>query len=244
MPKKIFLVIKSKVTNFLRPKKLDQLSYLDALNLSTLRERFTYIYLLNHWGSLETRSGFGSELSYTENLRKELPVLIKQFSIKKIFDGPCGDFNWMQHFLKTVDVEYIGGDIVEQMIESNSMKYKNENISFIHMDLVKDRHPSADLMICRDCLFHLSFKDIKFLLERFIESNSKYLLTTTHKNKNNSFVNKDIISGDYRMIDLFSPPYNFDSTPLSRIDDWMAPEPEREMCLWSRDQIISLEKSI
>ena len=186
--------------------------------------------------------GFG--VLYTENLRKELPVLIKKFSIKKIFDGACGDFNWMQHFLKTVDIEYIGGDIAEQLIHSNNIKYKNDKISFIHIDLVNHHYPTADLMICRDCLFHLSYKDTRFLLDRFIESNSKYLLATTHKNKNNSFVNKDIVSGDYRMTDLFSPPYNFNPSPLSRIDDWMAPEPEREMCLWSRDQIISLKNSL
>jgi len=93
-------------------------------------------------------------------------------------------------------------------------------------------------MICRDCLFHLSFQDTKSVLENFIQSNSTYLLTTTHKNMGGSFINKDISTGDFRCIDLFSKPYNFPTDPLYTIDDWIAPDPERQMCLWNREQVL------
>jgi NH3-dependent NAD+ synthetase len=49
----------------------------------------------------------------------------------------------------------------------------------------------------------------------------------------------ELFCHDFREIDLFSTPYSFDPEPIERIDDWMYPEPEREMCLWSRDQIIA-----
>ena len=39
--------------------------------------------------------------------------LIKDFEIKSIFDAPCGDLNWMQEILKTIDINYHGSDIVE-----------------------------------------------------------------------------------------------------------------------------------
>ena len=210
-----------------------------VLFLKSNEDRFTWIYKNNYWSSSESRSGTGSTLKYTENLRKELPNLFRQYSIQKVFDAPCGDFNWMKHLLPSVDVHYIGGDIVKPLVEDLNINHKSEKVSFIHFDLIKDTPPQVDLMICRDCLFHLSFEDTKAVIENFIKSKSSYLLTTTHININNLFANKDISTGDFRCIDLFSSPYNFPHDPLYTIDDWIAPDPERQMCLWSREQIIS-----
>jgi len=102
--------------------------------------------------------------------------------------------------------------------------------------LIKDEFPNAHLMICRDCLFHLSYEDTRLVLKNFINSGIQYLLTTTHKNIS-GFQNRNISTGSFRKIDLFSTPYSFDSSPIARIDDWKYPEPEREMCLWSSEQI-------
>ena len=59
-------------------------------------EIFDNIYEMNYWRNCESLSGDGSTLNYTENLRKQLPNLIKAFSINTIYDAPCGDFNWMR----------------------------------------------------------------------------------------------------------------------------------------------------
>ena len=93
-------------------------------------------------------------------------------------------------------------------------------------------------MICRDCLFHLSFNDTKLFLQNFIESKILYLLTTTYIN-NGEFSNQNIKTGDFRLIDLFSAPYHFEENVLYRIEDSIPNETPREMCLWSREQIIS-----
>jgi hypothetical protein len=210
----------------------------EVLSLQSSEDRFTWIYENNFWSSSESRSGAGSTLKYTENLRKELPNLFRKYSIEKIFDAPSGDFNWMSHLLPTVKIEYIGGDIVKPLIENLNSKHKSTNISFVHFDLIKEIPPEVDLMICRDCLFHLSFQDTKSVLENFIKSKSTYLLTTTHKNLGNLFANRDISTGDFRCIDLFSAPYRFPADPLFVIEDWIAPDHERQMCLWSREQIL------
>lgn len=210
-----------------------------VLSMNSIESRFTWIYNKNYWSSNESLSGTGSTLKCTENLRKELPKLFAQFSINTVFDAPCGDFNWMRHFLPCVDVQYIGGDIVKPLIEKLNENFKSSKASFVHFDLINNIPPQVDLMICRDCLFHFSFEDAKAVLGNFIKSNSKYFLTTTHKNTNSLFKNRDISTGDFRRIYLFLPPYNFPCDPLYTIDDWMAPEPERQMCLWSREQIIS-----
>ena len=219
-------------------KQLKYKKFQRVLSLKSNEDIFTWIYKNNYWSSNESFSGTGSTLKYTKNLRKELPNLFSRYSIQKIFDAPCGDFNWMRHLLPFVKIKYIGGDIVKPLIDNLNINYKSNRISFLHFDLIREIPPKVDLMICRDCLFHLSFQDTKFVLENFIKSKSTYLLTTTHKNMDSSFINRDILTGDFRRIDLFSKPYNFPTNPLEVIEDWMLPEPERQMCLWDREQIL------
>ena len=212
------------------------------LEMENIEDRFTEIYKNNVWGNFESVSGNGSTLEGTQNLRTQLPELIQQYSIHTLFDAPCGDFNWMRLLLKTVNINYIGGDIVLPLIEAHQSNFKNAQTNFIHIDLTKDELPDADLMVCRDCLFHLSYQDTKLVLQNFINSNIKYLLTKTYI-KSDEFINRDITTGDFRLIDLFSAPFNFDQDVLFRIDDTIPNEIPREMCLWSREQIlIALEK--
>jgi len=112
---------------------------------------------------------------------------------------------------------------------------KSIQVPFIHIDLIKANFPQADLMICRDLLIHLSYSDVKSFLKNFVDSGIPYILTTTHKNS--GFANKDIATGDFKLMDLFSHPYNFPTNPLVAFDDWVAPNPEGQMCLWSREQV-------
>lgn len=199
-------------------------------------ERFSQIYKTNYWGSAESKSGPGSTVQYTENLRKHLPGLFEKFKIESVLDAPCGDFNWMKLVVAECPLDYTGGDIVRELVETNNEKYRTDRVRFVHLNIIKDPLPQAQLMICRDCLFHFSFADTRLFLENFVKSDIEYLLTTSHLNTQ-GFVNQDIPMGSFRMIDLFLAPYNFDNQPLARIDDFVHPQPGREMCLWSKAQI-------
>jgi len=204
--------------------------------LTSNEDRFTWIYRKNYWQSDESKSGTGSTLAYTANLREKLPGLFRKYSITSIFDAPCGDFNWMGELIRTLDIEYTGADIVAPLIDSLKKRYGRQGRKFVHLDIIAGRLPKADLMICRDCLFHLSYADTRAVLENFVASGTPYILTTTHKD-DGKFTNQDIQTGFYRRINLFAPPYSLPETPLARIDDWIPPDPEREMCLWSREQV-------
>lgn len=224
---------------YLSPSQRTERKFRKILLNSSNREKFNWIYAHNYWGSSESLSGSGSSLHYTENLRRELPHLINLFSISVIFDAPCGDLNWMSSLLPLINIEYIGGDIVGKNISNLNKKYANQRTKFIELDIINNEFPKADLMICRDCLFHFSYEDTKSVLEKFLKSEIKYFLTTTHKpTLGRHFENKNIITGDFRYINLFSSPYNFPPATLYTIDDWVAPDQERIMCLWSRDQIL------
>ncbi|MGA0133216.1 MAG: class I SAM-dependent methyltransferase [Opitutales bacterium] len=204
--------------------------------MGSIEERFTWIYENNYWQEGESASGTGSTLRYTENLRKELPGLFSRFGVQKIFDAPCGDFNWMRLVVASTGVRYQGADIVRPMIESLQTRHGSERVTFVHLDLIRGPFPRADLMVCRDCLFHLSYADARRVLENFVASGTPYLLTTTHRD-DGTWVNRDIPTGGFRPMDLFAPPYSLPRDPLARVEDWVAPDPEREMCLWSREQV-------
>ncbi|WP_215309074.1 hypothetical protein [Polynucleobacter sp. Adler-ghost] len=176
-------------------------------------------------------------MSYTKNLRDNLPLMLNKFKIQSIFDAPCGDFNWMKKFLADYPIKYIGGDIVLPLIDINNKKYSCDSINFIHIDITEQPLPYADLLINRDCLFHLSNSDIKKFFINYLNSNIPYILTTSHIN-DYDFINSDIDTGDFRLIDLFGEPYNLTSNYLFQISDWQKPENMRSMFLWHRDQIL------
>lgn len=198
---------------------------------------FTRIYETNWWGSEESVSGKGSTLAYTANLREKLPGLLEKMAVRKVFDAPCGDFNWMRHVIQSYEVNYIGGDIVPQLIDRNNEVYQNDRTRFVVANVITDNFPQADIWICRDCLIHFSFNDILATFENFARSEIDYLLTTTHVNQA-GFKNMDIRTGDARVIDLFSEPFFLPRNYLDAVDDWHGREVPRMMVLFSRQQVI------
>lgn len=209
----------------------------ELLCANGLEERFTRIYETNFWGSAESVSGEGSTLDYTRALRAALPMLFARHGIRRVFDAPCGDFNWMQHLVRGSSLDYTGADIVAPMIRALSLEHGGPAVRFLHVDITAGPFPPADLWLCRDCLFHLSYADIRRALQVYLDSGIPYVLTSTHRNPGNYFMNTDIRSGDFRRIDLFSPPFGLSRDVLAAIDDWRPPEPPRQMCLWRRDQV-------
>ena len=210
----------------------------NLFKIKSVEEKFNKIYSTNYWFDNESRSGTGSSLRSTENIRFHLPIILEKFNIKKIFDAPCGDFNWMPQVLKSVEIDYLGSDIVKDLIVSNK-KYENDKIKFSKLDILVDKLPTSDLMICRDCLFHFSYKDIFSFLNNFLSSDIKYILLTSHLNTEHKFENKDIVTGDFRKIDLFSKPFNFEKNYIYSFDDKDKLEIQhfKQMYLFSKLQI-------
>lgn len=179
-----------------------------------LESVFTYIYANNSWGHPESVSGHGSSLAKTVQIRKEIPFLLRKYKIRSVFDAPCGDLNWMKE-LDLSNVEYIGGDIVQALVRKNKKRYKNFGKKFVKINVISVVPPKSDLILCRDLLIHLPLKDCKEVVNRFIESGSKYLLTTTYIHHPE---NLDIKPGAWRPVNLKLPPFFFPE-PLQLIED-------------------------
>lgn len=178
-------------------------------------EVFTEIYNTNHWHSSESISGEGSEIEQTASLINDLDKLLSDLKIASVLDLPCGDFNWMQK-VDLSNIDYIGADIVEDLIMNNKMQYKERgNLKFKVLNLITDPLPKSDMIIVRDCLVHLSYKDIKSVIKNIKLSGSKYLLTTTFTNHS---MNLDVVTGDWRPLNLQKKPFNF-SSPILVINE-------------------------
>ena len=176
---------------------------------------FQHHYESNWWGNAESVSGAGSTLLYSANIRNELPRLVQELGIRVILDAPCGDFNWFKAIESKSPILYLGGDIVGPLVERNRALHKTGGRSFMRLDIVNDELPEADLWLSRDCLFHLSERDIFLALDNFLRSKIEYLLTSIH---GQCKLNTDIPSGWFRLLDLQLPPFNL-GQPIRLIDD-------------------------
>jgi hypothetical protein len=201
------------------------------LMFKSQREIFNTIYETNLWGDAHSRSGPGSNLIQTEQVRHALPRLIRNLHISTMLDIPCGDFHWMKELDLQLE-QYIGADIVEEIVKQNVSRYGSDKRQFVHLDIVKDRLPKADLILCRDLFGHFSFKDIKNAVTRIKASGSTYLLTTTYVD---TTVNEHIFTGLFRPINLEKPPFNF-PTPLEIINEQCTEDvslyKDKSLALW------------
>jgi len=174
-----------------------------ALSGLTLEERFEQIYKTNLWSDTESRSGAGSSLDATASLRISLPPLLRSLDTRRLLDVPCGDFNWMSH-VDLTGIDYVGGDIVESIIETNRARYESADRKFMRVDLTSGPLPDADVILCRDCLVHFSFANIMAAFRTMRGSRARYLLTTTFLDRE---ANKDIVDGDWRPLNLVQAPF-------------------------------------
>jgi hypothetical protein len=174
-------------------------------NLSQGSRVFEQMHWENVFAGGESVSGPGSSLEQTAEIRQRLPLLIADLDVKSLLDLPCGDFNWMRHVGFGVD-DYIGGDIVPQLIENNRQLYAAPHRRFMVIDLLHQLLPRVDLILCRDCLVHFSFAEITTALKNFKRSGSSYLLTTMFTSR---IINTDIATGDWRTLNFQLPPFSF-----------------------------------
>ena len=196
---------------------------------AVFRDRYRH----NEWDNAESVSGPGSTLVYTVNIRDAIPRLVDELGVRTILDAPCGDFNWFRAIEWKTPVRYLGGDIVEDLVKRNRTLYGSDHTAFTVLDITRDVLPRADLWLCRDCLFHLSERDIFLTLARFIESDIAYLLTSNHSECE---LNRDIPTGAFRLLNLRLPPFSL-GEPLRVIDDWIEGFPVRHLVLWKREAV-------
>ncbi|HEV2706829.1 MAG TPA: class I SAM-dependent methyltransferase [Pyrinomonadaceae bacterium] len=197
---------------------------------------FADIYRNNLWADPESVSGRGSTLARTETIRRALPALLASVGARSLLDAPCGDFNWMR-YVELQGVEYTGADVVPELIARNQQMHGRRDRSFIVADVTRDSLPRADVVLCRDCFIHLSFRDINAALANFKRSGSGFLLATTHVNVTE---NEDMATGGWRSVNLQAAPFNFPEPRQLLVED---AELGKCLGLWNLEELEVERKS-
>jgi hypothetical protein len=153
----------------------------------------------------ESISGPGSSLAETRQIRAGLPPLLAELGVRSLLDAPCGDFNWMKE-VALDSVEYLGIDVQHDLVEENRRRYAGPRRRFQRLDLLSDDLPTADCILCRDCLVHLTLDEIGLVLQNFKRSGARYLLTTTFTDHP---CNEETSRGQWRTVNLETAPFGF-----------------------------------
>ena len=191
-------------------------------------ERFAQIYSTAtwaRWGPEAPDSGTGSSLQATAIVRRELPALLARIECQILLDIGCGDFTWMQ--MIHLPQRYVGVDIVPELIARNSRMHDAERREFLRLDAVTDELPDADVVLCREVLFHLSFDDALSIIHQVKKKPVRYFIATTDRE---TLFNADIRSGDFRILNLNKAPFRFPEPDFAIFDDGNMPG--RTLAAW------------
>jgi SAM-dependent methyltransferase len=213
---------------------LEKLTRSYATESDMRRRTFQEVYQRNLWGSdrgAKFFSGAGSRgdalLVYAQQmadlLRGHCAELGRSLTV---VDLGCGDFQVGRALLEALPgLEYVGCDIVPELIAHNNAAYATDKISFRQLDIISDPLPNGDVCLVRQVLQHLSNRDIAAFLER---ADYRWIyLTEGHPAVRTGTVNPDILAGhdvrfDWRTgrgrgVELDRPPFNRITQEMFRV---------------------------
>lgn len=192
------------------------------------RARFEYMYKSGYWlqGAKEgPLSGWGSSLDATKSIREELPSVLRELGASSLLDLDCGDFTWMKEI--ELPCPYIGVDIVPALIADNQQRFGSGERKFLVLDACESALPKADVVLCREVLFHLSFRDMQKLFANVKASGARYFIATTNPK---CAINLDIPSGEHSDRNLAIAPLNLGPPDRTLWDGALAEE--RVLGVW------------
>ncbi len=168
-------------------------------NTADLKSTFELIYSKGIWGG---GSGAGSDLCNTIVYVAYVQHLMKRFSVQSIVDIGCGDWRFSK-YLDFRECQYLGIDVVAQVIENNRRFYEQQNIKFKLADATCFDTPNCDLLLCKDVLQHISNRNVQSILTRARVARVALFTNDYHPS------NPDCANGNTRPIDITAPPFAF-----------------------------------
>ena len=184
-------------------------------------EIFSDVYKNNIWGGEKGvfYSGAGTRNPNTSIYIDKLRDFIRQHQIRSILEIGCGDFEIMDKVLAGINIRYEGTDVVDDLIYHNNRTFGNDLISFKKINAIDQELPSADLIIIRQVLQHLSNAQIVSILSKLTKF--KYAFITEHVPiTENVDYNLDKITGPHIRMRVNSgvfidhPPFNIKNSRI------------------------------
>lgn len=153
------------------------------------------IYDKKLWGGAEFDfySGEGShEDAIVKPYIAKASAFLDTFNIPlSVCDVGCGDFNIGQQLLNYTG-NYIGVDIVANLVARNTKKFVHKKLEFRCLDISNDLLPKTDCLFVRQVLQHLSNADILAFLPKLCLY--KYVLLTEHVPEHSFTPNRDKVT--------------------------------------------------
>lgn len=189
------------------------------------RRVFQDVYQRNLWGrdgGSQFFSGVGSRGEaariYVREMAKELQRHASELRRPlTVVDLGCGDFEVGRALLERLpDMNYVGCDIVPELIAHNKALNTAANVRFEQLDIVADPLPEGDVCLVRQVLQHLCNADISAFLN---QADYRWVYVTEgHPNHRSGPLNPDKRNGhdvrfDWRKgkgrgVELDHPPFN------------------------------------
>lgn len=176
-------------------------SFCDA---STIEEVFDDIYCRGVW-SADGFSLGNSEYSVNKEYVAFLQRFMNEKEVHSVVDIGCGDWQFSRH-IDWSGIDYKGYDVVKYVVDRNCALYNRSGVEFIHSNVLEEKLPEADLVICKDVFQHLPNHAVMQLLEQF--KKYKHCLITDYVSPGPFVLNSDIGAGGYRPLDLTMPPFS------------------------------------
>lgn len=156
------------------------------------------------WGHT---SGPGSDPFYTADYRTLISKFIRLNAVNSVVEVGCGDWQFSR-FIDFSGASYTGFDVVDSIIRSNLTRYQTDQIGFRLMPSELTDVPSANLLIMKDVLQHLSDEIIN-TFRTLVFPKFKHCLLTNSYRKLDTPQNLDIPTGEFRCLDLTKSPFSF-----------------------------------
>jgi hypothetical protein len=192
----------------------------------SVRDVFTEVYIKGEWGTRNGRfcSGPGSATdSITQPYIKMIIEFLQSIDQEKtVVDLGCGDFEIGKHFIPYCS-EYIGVDIVPNLIEKHELTNWGEHVKFICSDIIADDLPDGDICFLRQVLQHLSNDQIAKILPKLKKYKVIFITEDYPKNNKRIVPNKNMVHGsrirafDNSAVYLDKPPFNIPSQCLEMV---------------------------
>ena len=215
-------IIKILIPNFILKIYLNSIinARKNKFSKMTTKQIFKEIYEKKIWSpeiekkKIQYYSGTGSHhKDFTDLYTKEVSKFLLSFKQKpNVVDLGCGDFE-IGSQIRPLCNNYVGVDIVDNLINFNKTKFKHLNVDFRAMDFTSEELPDGDVCFLRYVLQHLS-NDLIIKFIKLINNKYKYLIVTEHlPNKSfepniemptSSFIRLDMNSG----VVLTAEPFN------------------------------------
>lgn len=134
----------------------------------SVEDTFRTIYRKRVWGSngQQFYSGPGSHGPASDKYCDAITEFIREQEIQRVIDLGCGDFSVGRRIVEGAEAEYIGVDVVSELIAHHSKTFVDPRVSFFCANIITDDLPVADLCLIRQVLQHLTNDEIAEVLKR------------------------------------------------------------------------------